>query len=464
MSISFGSINTGLPKDIVKQIIEAEKIPIHRMENQKANVEEKKKLIKELIDLTQSIKKHLNNNSNYLSLSELKIEANDELVGVSVDKNTANPGNYQFEVIQLAQRSSALSSGFENPDESYIGVGFIRYNLPNGETRETYIDSDNSNLNGIAKLLNADSQNGIRANVINDGSDTKNPWRLLISLKDSGENFSADFPYFYFVDGERDFFLEKEKEAQNAIIKIDGFEIEAPENKIKGIIPGVTIDLKKAKPDNTFDIKITQDNEAVSVKIDNIFDDINKVLEFIKKQNDIDENTNTAKTLGGDLILQTIESRLRNTIFKNIETSFGYKRIGDIGVNFQRDGTLKIDKKKFDSALAENWQMVSEILVGRVNSNGVKIKGFIGNFKDTINTLLIFPNGPLINRDRGLQSKIDQIDQRIENRQRIIDQKEQTLKDKFARLEGIISKIKTQGAGLAALTSTSPPTAPIPQS
>ncbi len=463
MGISFGSINTGLPKDIVKQIIEAEKVPIQRMENRKENVEEQRKLVGELIDLTQAVKKDLTNNVNSLSLSELKIEANNELVDVSVDKNAASVGSHQFEVLQLAQRSSALSSGFEDPNESYIGVGLIRYNLPNGETKEIYIDSNNSSLNGIAGLLNSDSRSGVRANVINDGSGSKNPWRLLISLKDSGQEFLAEFPYFYFVDGESDFYLEKEKEAQNAIIKIDGFEIEAPENKIKNIIPGLTIDLKKANPNDVFDIKITQDNEAISGKIDNIFNGINKILEFIKKQNELDESSDTTKTLGGDLILQTIESRIRSAIFKNIDTSSGYRRIGDIGITFQRDGQLNIDKKKFDSALAENWQMVSEILTGRTSSNGVKTQGFLGSFKNTIDALLTFPNGPLINRDKGLQSKISQIDRRIEDRQRIIDQKERTLKDKFARLEGIIAKIKTQGAGLASLTSAPAPTVPTTQ-
>ncbi len=453
MGISLGSINTGLPKDIVKQIIDAEKVPIKKMQERKSKVEEKKGLIKELTELVQSVKKNLINNSNARSLTELKVDTNNELVDVNVDKNIAGSGNYQFEIVQLAQKSSALSSGFEDPEKSYTGVGFIQYELPNGETRDLYVDSDNASLKGIAQLINRNIENGMRANVVNDGSSSETPWRLLISLESTGAKSRAEFPYFYFVDGEEDFYLEKEREAKNAIVKIDGFEVEVPENKVKNIIPGITLDLKKAKPGEEFNIKISKDREAISLKINDLVDTINQVLTFIKQQNNIDESTDTSKTLGGDLILQTIESRLRAAIFKDVSTSSGYRRLGDLGITFQRDGILGIDQKKFDSTLAQDYQVASEILTGQIRSDGVKTDGFIDNFTKSINILLKFPNGVLINRDRSLQSKIDQIDRKIENRQRLISQKERVLKDKFARLEGVISKIQAQGAGIAALGS-----------
>ena len=44
MSIAFGSIATGLPKDIVQQIVAAEKIPVKNMEVQKGKIQDKKGL------------------------------------------------------------------------------------------------------------------------------------------------------------------------------------------------------------------------------------------------------------------------------------------------------------------------------------------------------------------------------------------------------------------------------------
>jgi len=451
LGISFGSINTGLPKDIVKQIMEAERIPLKKMEDRKSKIGSKKELVDQLTKLMTDLKSNILTNGNARSLKELKVDTNSDVVDVTVDKNIANAANYQFEVVQLAQKSSAMSSGFSNKDESFTGVGFIQYTLPDGESKELYVDSDNATLSGISKLINKDSDNGMHATVVNDGTDTDTPWRLLISLEETGDGQKAEFPYFYFVDGEEDLYLEQERPAQDAVIKVDGFEVEVPGNKVKDIIPGVTIDLKKAKPGEEFGIKIGEDKEAVTGKIGDFVDSVNSIFAFIKQQNALDENTDTSRTLGGDILLQTIEGRMRGIVFKDVETSKGYKRLADIGISFQRDGMLKLDQKKFDAALADDYTVISEVLTGRFRPDKTKSEGFIDNLSKFVNQTLRFPNGLLTNRKKGLDSKIEQIDRRIEQRQRMLDQKEKNLKDKFARLEGTISKIQSQGAGVAAL-------------
>jgi len=451
LGISFGSINTGLPKDIVKQIMEAEKIPLKKMEERKGKIGDKKALMDQLTQLFQDLKGKILANGNSRSLRELKTDTNSDIVDVNVDKNIATPANYQFEVVRLAQKSSALSSGFEDKDESYTGVGYIQYTLPDGESREVYVDSDNASLTGVAKLLNKNTENGMHATVINDGSGSDTPWRLLLSLDETGDEQRADFPYFYFIDGEEDLYLEQERPAQDAVVKIDGFEVEVPENKVTELIPGVSIDLKKAKPGEEFSLNVSEDTAAVSGKISDFVESINAIFAFIKQQNSLDENSDTSRTLGGDSILQTIEGRLRRAVFQDIETSQGFKRIGEIGITFQRDGSLKLDAEKFDAALSANYKDVAEILTGRFREDGTKSTGFIDNLNEFVGIALQFPNGLLTTRKKGFESKIDQIDRRISQKQRMLNQKEKNLKDKFARLEGTIARIQSQGAGVAAL-------------
>jgi flagellar hook-associated protein 2 len=451
LGISFGSINTGLPKDIVKQIVEAEKIPLKKMEQRKGKIQNKKKLVGELTKLMNDLKSNILTNGNARSLRELKVDTNSDVVDVSVDKNIANPANYQFEVVNLAQKSSAMSSGFSDRAESYTGVGYIQYFTKDGDSKDLYVDSDNASLDGIAKLINKDSDNGMNATVVNDGSDSDTPWRLLISLAETGDGKRAEFPYFYFVDGEEDLYLEQERPAKDAVIKVDGFEIEVPQNNVKDVIPGVSIDLKKATPGEEFSIKIGEDKAAVTGKITDFVGSVNSVLGFIKQQNALDENTDTSQTLGGDILLQTIEGRIRSIVFQDVETSQGYKRVGDLGISFQRDGMLKVDQKKFDKVLSRDYGSVSEILTGFFKPDGLKTKGFIDNLSEFVNSAIRFPNGILTNRSKGLDSKVDQIDRRIDQRQRMISEKEKNLKNKFARLEGTISRIQSQGAGISAL-------------
>lgn len=445
-----GSINTGLPKDIVQQIMKAERIPIQNMETRKGKIQDKKSLVQELTSLVEGMRGTLLQNGSARSLRELSVVGNDDIVEISADKNVAEPATYQFEVKQLAQKSSAMTSGFEDPEESYIGVGFIQYSLPDGEKKEIYVDSDNASLKSVAKLINKNEDSGLRASVINDGSGSETPWRLILSLKETGDINRAEFPHFYFVDGEQDLFVEFEREAQDAVVALDGFEIELPENKAAELIPGVTINLKKAKPGEEFTIKIGEDAGKVGEKINTLVDQINGVLSFIKQQNTLDESSDTSRTLGGDILLQSIESRVRNAIFKDIPLEDGVARIGDLGIQFTREGLLEFDQKKFKSELEKDYDKVSEILTGRY-LEGTKTNGFIDNLKDTVAQLLQFPNGLLSSRKRSLENNIDTIDRRIAQRENMLQQKEKNLKDKFARLEGTMSRIRSQGAGISGL-------------
>lgn len=451
MSISFGSINSGLPPDIVQQIMKAERLPLQKMDAKKGKITEKQGLLKELMDKVEKIRGSLATSTNARSLRELKVQANDEIVEVTADKNIAEPASYQFEVMSLARKSSAMSSGFPDRDESSVGVGFIQYYLPNGEKEEIYIDSNNSSLDSVAKVINQDSSNGLRANVINDGSGSDKPWRLLLSLEDTGDEQAAEFPYFYFVDGDEDLYLEFEREAQDAKVKIDGFEVELPENKASELIPGVTIDLKKAKPGDEFTINITEDTEAISGKVTNIVDSLNEVLQFIKDQNNIDGNTDTSRTLGGDIILQNLESRIRAAVFRDVMTSDGPKKVSEIGIRFQRSGLLKLDPKGFEAALSDNYKAITEVLTGMYKPEGGKTDGFVDNLQDVADAALRRPDGLLASRDRTFNNNIDEVDRRIQQKERLLDQKEEGLKRKFSKLESTMSRIQGQAAGLSSM-------------
>jgi flagellar hook-associated protein 2 len=453
LGISFGSINSGLPKDIVQQIVEAEKIPIKQMEVRKEKFENKKALLGQLTSLVESMRGEVLKNKGARSLRELAVNTGDSKdISVTADKNVALPGKFNLEVIQLAQKSSALSNGVEDKDKTYIGVGYIKAKLPNGETKEIYVDEEHATLGGIAKLINGVPELGLHANVVNDGKGGDEPWRLMISLSETGDKNKAEFPSLYLVDGEVDLYFDQERKAQDAKIKLDGFEMEAPSNRLTELIPGVTIDLKKARPGEEINIEITEDIQKIGGKINSLVDNINNVLKFIKEQNTLSEKSDTSRTLGGDLTLSTIESKIRSTVFTPVMTENGPMRVGDLGITFQRDGLLKFDQTKFESALSKDFKGVAQCLTGSFSSATGKQNGFIDNLEDASKILLTPPSGVLTTRKSGVQSQIDQIDRQINNRQRIIAQKEEVLKAKFARLEETISRIKSQGSGLAGLT------------
>lgn len=200
-----------------------------------------------------------------------------------------------------------------------------------------------------------------------------------------------------------------------------------------------------------------EDIDAVGVKVSDLVTKLNAVLKFIKDQNSIDEKTDTSRTLGGDIMLQSLEGRIHTAVFKDVATDTGYHRVGELGLSFNRDGTMEFDQKKFQALIGTNYSLATQILTGTFTAEGGKTEGFMDNLNATVGTALRMPDGLIQSRKKSLQSNIDQIDRRINQKQKYLEEKEKNLKDKFSRLEGTISKIKSQGAGVAALGGANDP-------
>ncbi len=433
----------------------AEKIPLQKMEQKKVKIQEKNNLVNEFSKHLEGLNTKIIQNPNAKEFGDLKISTDESLISATADKKIANPGDYRFEVLKLAQKSTALTSGFPDKDKSYVGVGFLEFFLPNEESKSIFVDTQDATLTGVAKLINSDPELGMKANVINDGSGSESPWRLLLSFDESGKEKRVEFPYLYFVDGEKDFYIDQERMADNGVVRLDGFLIETPSNQIDSLIPGITINLNRADEGKEFNLKISHDIETSSKKVYDIVEGINSILKFINVQNTMDQNTDTSRTLGGDVLLQNVEHKLRAIIFKPVDTEFGQKRLSDLGIAFQKDGLLAIDKNKFEAKMAGNYKEVSQILYGM--GVGVNKKpGFINNLDIFSKETLRIPDGTVFLKRKTLRDNMESIDKKIETTDRHLAQKEGNLRSKFAKLEQEIQRIKGQGNGIASVAGGKP--------
>lgn len=446
MAIQFGSINTGLPPNIVEQLIDAERIPIKNIQVQKDKSETKAKLVDELSTKISDIRKGLNELAGTRGFSDIKLISGDpNIVQGTVDPQTYQPGNWNIEVVELAKKASAITNGFPDKDTTTIGTGYFRFETPEG-SRDVYVNSKNNTLEGAAKAINA-AKIGVHATVINDRKDKDAPYKLVLSADGVGEDKSVDYPRIYMLDGDQDIYFDNKLEAANGVVKVDGFEFQIADNTLKDIIPGVTLELKSAAPGKSVNVSVKEDTEVVSGKIKTFVDGINGVLAFIQQQNKLDKNTDTTKTLGGDGMLRSVENRMRQLI-QNPQMGIKgpIKTMNQLGIQFNRGGTLDFDQKRFNATLSRNPDGIQAFLIGDGFSTG-----FINAMKREISNLLNPSFGPITNRAKGLKDKISQFDQRIADKERQLVKKEEALRNKFARLEETMSRLKAQGAKIGAI-------------
>jgi flagellar hook-associated protein 2 len=376
------------------------------------------------------------------------ISGDSNIVDGVVDPNEAVTGQWHVEVLQLAQKPGALSNGFPDRDTSEMGVGYIKFNTPDG-VKEVYISGNNSTMDSVAQQIN-NANIGIRATVINDRSDKSAPFKLLVTGLQPGDDNQVEFPTVYMLDGDEDLYFDNAKKAQNAKVKLDGFEFELPDNVTKDLIPGVTVDLKQTAPGREIRVTVKEDLEVISGKVKTFVDTYNAALSFIQGQAKLSKGNDGKERLGplgGDSMIRSVEQRLRRIILNPVYgVSSNIERINELGIEFNRNGTLNFSQDKFNAVLSKGPAQVSAFLRG----DGFNT-GFVSVLKREIGALTNGAFGPMANRKRGIQQRITQINDRIENKERQLVRKEEALRRQFADLETKMSRLQSQGAAVGGL-------------
>jgi flagellar hook-associated protein 2 len=450
VGISLGGLGSGLPPNIVDQLMEAERIPVKNMEKQKGKQESRLKLVNELETKLNGITGSIRELASTHGFTDMKLNSGDvNVVGGTVDPNKATNGNWNIEVVELAQKAAAITNGFPDKDKTQIGVGYLRFDTQDGH-KEIYINGSNNTLEKVANTVNS-SGLGVKATVLNDRSDPDSPYKLMITGDSVGGDHAISYPTLYFLDGDQDIYFDTEREAKNGRVKVDGFEFEVSDNTVKDVIPGVTLELKQANPGRAVNVSVKEDREIVTGKIKSFVDGVNGVLTFVQQQNALNKDSDTTSTLGGDSLLRSVENRIRGLI-QNPQMGFGnVNRIAQLGIIFNRNGALEWDEKKFNDTLARDPGSVQRFLAG----DGFNT-GFIPTLKREVGTMLNSAFGPVAIRKKALADRIAQMNDQIANKQRQLEKKEVQLRDKFARLEETMSRMKGQMSQVGAMQMGAP--------
>ncbi|MEO7161650.1 MAG: flagellar filament capping protein FliD, partial [Bdellovibrionia bacterium] len=425
-------------------LIDIESQPLKALGARKAKEEARLKLFQEFKTKFNGFDKLLNDISSYRKFRELKADLGDggNLAGIVVDKERAEPGQYSIQIDQLATRGSLITNGFESDEDPVMGAGFVTMDLQNGDSTDIYIDEEHSSLKGIAQAINQAQDGTVRASVIKDASEEEAPWKLILTGRKEGKDNQIDFPEFYFLDSKVEFFANDDKEATNATVLIDGLPVELASNDVSDFVPGINLHLKQARPDQPFTLTVTEDTQKVGGKIKAVVDQINQILQFIVKQNTVDEHTDTATTFAGDTSLQSIEYRIRNTLQSGfvVRSSEGDQpkviHLSEIGLQFDKTGTLTFNEDKFNKALDKNFSEVSQVISGP--------DGFVVEMRSLMEGYSRSSSGILTVKEHGLRARIKEIDAQIDRKERTIEQKKVAITERFARLEGTLANLQKQ--------------------
>lgn len=380
MAISSPGIGSNLDVNlIVSGLMKSEQGPLTLVNKQKTQFQSKISAYGSLKGVLSTFQTALANLATPSKFNTQKAESSDAAVFTATSNGNAVESRYAVKVKQLAQPQKIAMAGVAST-ASPVGVGKITISLgsydgdanaftPNANQAVATIDitAENNSLSGIRDSINA-ANIGVSATIVNDGQSN----RLVLSAKNSGTSNSIKItvadddgnnsdanglsklafdPTAAAGAGKN---LSELQIAKDAIVDIDGVLVTKPSNVISDAVDGITFNLLKEQPNTAVSLGISRDQSSIEASVTAFVKSFNDANQVIRDLTKYDPATKAGGVLLGDAATRSISIQIKQALTSTVNGAGALKSLNDIGVSFQRDGTLAINDSKLKLAIQNN--------------------------------------------------------------------------------------------------------------
>lgn len=386
MAVSSIGVGSGLPLDaLLTNLMAAESQPLTLMAQKEASYQAKLSAYGSLSGALSAFQTSMAALGKSSTFENLQTTVADKTIFDATATTKAASGTYQINVTQLAQahsissigqtsRTALIGSGADTTltfqfgtisggtlaNGAYTGATFTQdANQPTGTV--TIKNGDNS-LQGIRDAVNAANM-GITATLVSDGSAT--PDHLIFTSNKTGEASSmkidvtgdAALQGLLQYDPAGTQTLKQTSVAQNTQLTVNGFFVNSATNEVKEAVQGVTLNVAKI---GTSSMTIAKDTAAVETSVNNFVKAYNDLDKTLKSLTAYDATTKTGGLLVGDSTARMIQDQIRNTLSSSLSgLSNSNMSLPQIGVAFQRDGTLAVDSAQLKKTMDTNYDDIA---------------------------------------------------------------------------------------------------------
>jgi len=314
----------------------------------------------------------------------------------------AAAGAHGIEVSLLAQQHKLASAAFPGPlDPVGTGTLTIQYGTYDAGTNAFTLNpakaaqsiAIGAGQDSVAAARDAINQAGlgVSASIVNDGSGS----RLVLSSKDSGaanslritvsdddgnnldQNGLSRLAYDPTLAAGSGRNLTQAVAAQNAALMIDGIALSKASNTFDDALPGVTLTLLKAAPGAPTTLNVSRDGAKTREAVEGFVSAYNSLAGSIAELTRYDPATKQAGALQGNAAVQAIQSRMRATLSGSIPSAGAFSALSQIGVGFQKDGTLALDAAKLQAAIDTQYDDIAPLFAsaGRAGDSRILYLG-----------------------------------------------------------------------------------------
>ncbi|MDQ2643667.1 MAG: flagellar filament capping protein FliD [Myxococcota bacterium] len=423
MGITINSgIGSGLDTEaLIKSLVQASSEPVSQLKNKASQAKSAVTALSDLSGLLSKLKSATAGLQEARDVAGFKASASDE-AGLAVSANgLAQTGQFDVVVERLAKAHRSYSEPSTSSTTPMGQSGTIDFTV-GGTTKQITLDPADT-MEQISAKINA---TGLRlsASIFNSGNEK----RLQIRGLDTGDANGVTM-----VENGTTLGLNK---AENRIqaacdskVLIDGMAVTRPDNQVAGAIEGVTLALKKESP-TPITVDVSSDPTALKDKLKGVVDAFNNVVSKIHLTSGWGSVKANTAALAGDSTLRNILTRMSNAVLTPMKDTGTYSSVASIGLNFQSDGSLKLDEDRLSKALAADPTSVSKVLAGTDTKGGVM---------DLLNELATSVaergKGSIAIRQQGLETRSKSLNEQADRETERLNRYADALRKQFTAMD-----------------------------
>lgn len=384
-------------------------------------------------------------------VSKTGTSSKESVVGATAT-NAATNGSYDVTVSALAKNHTySFNQTYSSSTTPVQSVGFVgpenvTFTVGTGTYQETVTVSVTNSTYTVSQFV-ADfntASSKAEASLVNTGTESSPAYKIVISGLYEGTE-KGTITRTSLGPNLVNLTAYSESAASNASVSIGGIgSVTRSTNSISDVIPGVTLNLVSA---GTATVKIAEDAATTTAKMQDIVTAFNDIVRFVTENNQVireesgSDVRNIFAPLAGtrtdDTALQALRSNLATT---SASTGAVVRVFSDLGITSQRDGTIKFDTSKLQTALSSEPTSVNEII--KTFADNVALTGGTIDKYTRYSGLLDIS----INNNKNL---ISDLNRRITDAEKQIQRMADALKERYARLEGLMSRLQQQQSSLS---------------
>jgi flagellar hook-associated protein 2 len=448
-SITSLGIGSGIDiNSMVNQLVALERRPLEQMRTEARRLETQVSSLGKMQSLMAALQDAANALTGNSLWTRSTATSSDEASVSPVGGSSAAPGNYAVSVGALAAPQTVASAQVFASATALVGEGTLTIDIGRwdggagtftakpdtppvsvsigaADTLQTLRDKINAAGAGVQASIVTDA-NGARLALRSSASGTDNGFRVTASDVDGNATDASGLSRIAFDPPGGTTGMLYSQPASNAAATVNGIPIESASNELSGVIEGITLRLRKttAAP---VELAVASDREAVKTAVQAFADAYNELARYIGEQTRYDAASRVGGPLQGDSAVTGLLGRLRGLVGQTSGASASLVRLSDVGLQLQRDGTLKVDSGKLDGALGNLEELKKAFAHNDALDAGNN--GFARRFA-ALATQVLGVDGSLTTRSEGLKklitantAKQDRLEDRVERfRERLVAQ------------------------------------------